>query len=141
MDIIDDTIYSGSAEERALWESAVTGALPDVEMGRADGHSASCSHVNSAEKGMIRLGAKPGTGISYFGRASTRRVFYRALNGSYWDIVYRHGRLTGVEPWHSWSSALQQPEELRESLGALAHAFLPSSPGGEAIPVTPAGPV
>lgn len=104
---MDDTISNGSAEECALWESAVTGTLPDVVMGYADGHTANCVQQRNAEEGMIRSGAKPGTGIHYFGRASTMRVIYRALNGSYWDIVYRHGRLTGVELWHS----LSQTEE------------------------------
>ena len=46
------------------------------------------------------VGKPPGTGVVFSTRRSTQRVLYRAVDGTYWEIVYLNGSVNGIMPWH-----------------------------------------
>jgi hypothetical protein len=100
---IDDSIRDYPESEKALWEAAVAAGISCVAT-----HTPSTPTTMNAEREMLRRGAAPGTGFGYFGRSTTIRVFYRALDGTYWDIVYRgpNWQIAGVEPWHTELAAI-----------------------------------
>ena len=95
-------VLEGPLDEPAIWEAAVTGALPGVKFDSEDGmtaplgHSPNTMQLADGEDMLIRQGVRRGTGVLYFGRGSTQRVLYCAQDGQYWDIVYR---CMGGERW------------------------------------------
>ena len=107
---IDDSIHDYPEAEKARWEATVTAG---GDCGCA--HTPNMPNTMKAEREMLRRGAAPGTGFGYFGRSTTIRVFYRALDGSFWDIVYRNGsqdwsrpdwQIAGAEPRHIFTPEL-----------------------------------
>lgn len=80
----------------AAWEHAVT--RHRVHHGAALGHSERPDEREEGERDMA--GKPPGTGVVFSTRRSTQRVLYRALDGTYWEIVYLNGHVGGISPWH-----------------------------------------
>lgn len=80
----------------AAWEHAVT--RHRIHHGSAMGHSERPGERDEGERDMA--GKPPGTGVVFSTRRSTHRVLYRALDGSYWEIVYLNGLVNGIIPWH-----------------------------------------
>jgi serine/threonine protein phosphatase PrpC len=99
-----------SLDDPALWEAAVTGVLPCLrpEDAHPIGYTPNGRQTIEGEQMLIATGAHPGTGVLYFGRGYTQCVLYRALDGTYWDIIYRRDptnadanwRILGVNYWN-----------------------------------------
>lgn len=95
-------VVSHPLDDPAVWEAAVTGALPgvheDIEDGMLPplGHTPNTRQMREGEEDMIRQGVRRGTGVMYHWRGSTQRLLYCSQSGEYWDIVYR--RLEGDPP-------------------------------------------
>lgn len=103
----------------AAWEHAVT--RHRVHHGAALGHSERAGESEEAERDMA--GKPPGTGVVYSTRRSTQRVLYRALDGSYWEIVYLNGHVGGIRPWDiaegsPLREAPPEPEPARQDYAA-----------------------
>lgn len=88
------------------WEHAIT--RHRVHHGSALGHSERPDEREEGERDMA--GKPPGTGVVFSTRRSTQRVLYRALDGSYWEIVYLNGYVNGISSWYiSADSPLAAP--------------------------------
>lgn len=103
----------------AAWEHAIT--RHRVHHGAALGHSEREGERDQGERNMV--GKPPGTGDVFSTRRSTQRVLYRALDGSYWEIVYLNGQVNGISPWHSPLA----PEELDMAFLLSGSPFHPES--------------
>jgi hypothetical protein len=147
---IDDSISDYPEAEKARWEATVAAPV------YASGHTPNMPNHMKAEREMLRRGAAPGTGFGYFGRSTTIRVFYRALDGSFWDIVYRNGsqdwsrpdwQIAGAENWHIFTPELRdvgmegRPPAPAEPYVAPEGVAPPPEPAGGAVPAPEPVPV
>lgn len=125
-----------SLHDPAVWEAAVTGALPGVAFDSDDGmlpppgRTPNARQIREGEDEMIRQGVRRGSGVLYYGKGDTQRVLYCSQSGEYWDIVYQRlegelptpealWRIVGFRRWSTHSSPLPQP-------APLPHVHLPA---------------